>query len=204
VTEVNDLPSSSSAEPSGRPEADVARHAARALLRSALVSLLLVVLYFTLPLDAQLATPAGLLLLGGLVGFTALLVWHLRSIVSSPYPRARTAAALTTTLTVFVVLFASVYLVMSNSDPGSFSEPLSRLDAAYFTITVFATVGFGDIVAVSPPARAATMVQMLGDVVLVGVVARLMIGAMRRGLENRGDLSSRNDSDKESPHDGGN
>lgn len=162
----------------------------RALLRSSLVSLLLVVLYFALPITDQLVTPTGLLLVGGLVGLTVLLAWHLRSIVTSPYPRARAAAALTTTLTVFLVLFSTVYFAMSRSDPDSFSEPLSRLDAAYFTITVFATVGFGDIVAGSAAARAVLTVQMLGDVVLVGVVARLVIGAMRRGLERRPDAPS--------------
>jgi hypothetical protein len=155
-----------------------------------LVSLLLVVLYFALPLTDQLATPTGLILLGGLVGLTALLAWHLKSIVTSPYPRARAAAALTTTMTVFLVLFSTVYVLMSRSDPDSFSEPLSRLDALYFTITVFATVGFGDIIAVTAAARAVTTVQMLGDVVLVGVVARLVVGAMRRGLERRPDAPS--------------
>ena len=150
-----------------------------------MVSVVLVVLYFALPLTDQLVTPTGLILLVGLLGLTALLTWHLRSIVTSPYPRARAAAALTTTMTVFLVLFSTVYVLMSRSDPDSYSEPLSRLDALYFTITVFATVGFGDIIAVSAPARAVTTVQMLGDVVLVGVVARLVIGAMRRGLERR-------------------
>jgi voltage-gated potassium channel len=202
VTEVSDL-RASSAEPFGRHDVALARHAVRALLRSALVSILLVVLYFALPLTGELGTPAGLLLIGGMVGFTALLVWHLHSIVNSPYPRARAVAALTTTMTVFVVLFSTVYLLMSRSDPDSFSEPLSRLDAAYFTITVFSTVGFGDIAPLLPAARAATTAQMLGDVVLVGIVARLVIGAMRRGLENRGDPTARSDSDKETPDNSG-
>lgn len=167
------------------------------MLRSSLVSVLLVVLYFALPVTHELGTPTGVLLLGGLVGLAALLTWHLRSIVTSPYPRARAVAALTTTVTVFLVLFSTVYVAMSRSDPQSFSEPLSRLDAAYFAITVFATVGFGDIIAVSAAARAVTTVQMLGDVVLVGLVARLVIGAMRRGLERRPDTTSPSPDPKE-------
>jgi hypothetical protein len=158
-----------------------------------------VILYFAVPFTDELVTPTGLLLVGGLVGLTALMTWHLRSIVTSPYPRARAAAALTTSLTVFLVLFSTVYVLMSRSDHDSFSEPLSRLDAAYFTITVFATVGFGDIIAVSAPARAVTTVQMLGDVVLVGVVARLVVGAVRRGLERRPDTQSSPDPKETSP-----
>lgn len=186
-------------EVSNRPASATSRDAVRALVRSAAVSVLLVVLYFVLPLTPHVATPAGLLLVGGLVGVTVLLGWHLRSIVNSPYPRARAAAALTTTVTVFVVLFSTVYVVMSRSDAGSFSEPLSRLDALYFTITVFATVGFGDITAVTPTARAAITVQMLGDVVLVGIVARLVVVAMQRGLERRSDARTSSSSDKELP-----
>ena len=33
--------------------------------------------------------------------------------------------------------------------PGAFTERMNRLDSLYFVITVFATVGFGDITAAS-------------------------------------------------------
>ena len=36
---------------------------------------------------------------------------------------------------------------------GNFSEPLTRTDALYFTVTVFSTVGFGDITAKTEAAR---------------------------------------------------
>lgn len=198
MTEVSNRPASPSGQQGG-PDGAARRYAVRSLVRSTVVSVLLVVLYFALPVTTHVATPAGLLLAGGLVGVTALLGWHLRSIVTSPYPRARAVAALTTTVTVFILLFSTVYVVMSRSDSESFSEPVSRLDAVYFTITVFATVGFGDITAVTPAARAVTTVQMLGDVVLVGIVARLVVGAVRRGLERRPDARSPSSSDKELP-----
>ncbi|MFI1280985.1 ion channel [Streptomyces sp. NPDC020858] len=34
---------------------------------------------------------------------------------------------------------------MEHSAPGSFSEPLSRTDGLHFEMTVFSTVGFGDV-----------------------------------------------------------
>ena len=34
---------------------------------------------------------------------------------------------------------------MAASDPAGFSQPLDRTTALYFTMTVLATVGFGDI-----------------------------------------------------------
>jgi hypothetical protein len=53
-------------------------------------------------------------------------------------------------------------------------------------LVVFATVGFGDIVPVTAGARGVTTVQMLGDVVIVGLVAHVIVGAMRMGLRRRG------------------
>ena len=46
---------------------------------------------------------------------------------------------------------------------------------------MFATVGFGDITPVTSAARAATTLQMVGDVILVGLVAQVIVGAMRSG-----------------------
>ena|SRR4051812_23502166 len=171
--------------PPTRREPDIRRRAARALVSSGFVSIAVVTLYFVLPLSSAVSTATVLVLAGGLVAVAILLVWHLRSIIRSPYPRVRAVAALATTVPVFLVVFATTYFVMSRTDPAQFSEPLSRLDAAYYTVTIFATVGFGDITPVTPAARATTTLQMVGDVILVGLVAQVIVGAMRQGLRRR-------------------
>jgi hypothetical protein len=74
---------------------------------------------------------------------------------------------------------------MADADAGAFSEPLSRTDALYLTITVFSTVGFGDITPKTDLARVATMVQMLGDLLAVGLVLHVMVGAVKAGLQRR-------------------
>jgi len=91
-----------------------------------------------------------------------------------------------------IVLFvlATTYFISSQSAPSAYSEPLSRLDALYFSVTVFSTVGFGDIVPVSSLARVLTMAQMIGDVVVIGLVVRVMIAAMRQGLRRHGARSA--------------
>lgn len=165
--------------------APVRRRAARSLLSSGLVSTVVIVCYFVLPFTSAFTTSTVLLLGLGLVGVTGLLVWHLRSILRSPYPRVRAVAALATTVPLFLVLFATTYFVMSRTEQADFSEPLSRLDAAYYTVTVFATVGFGDITPVTPAARAATTLQMLGGVLFIGLVAQVIIGAVRRGVHRQ-------------------
>jgi hypothetical protein len=161
------------------------RKAVRTVVHSALGAVLTVVAYFVLPLTGIVTTATALTLATGLALILAVLVWNVRSILVSSHPRVQAAAALTTTVPLFLVVFAASYYVMSRGAPGSFNEPLSRVSSAYFTITVFATVGFGDIVPVTTAARIATSVQMIGDVILVGIGARIILGAARRGVSRK-------------------
>jgi hypothetical protein len=162
------------------------RATARALLGSGLVSGVVVVAYFLLPLSSSLTdNDTTLVLAAGLLVIAALLWWHVRSILRSPHPVLRAVTALATTVPVFLTLFAGTYFVMSTIAPAQFSEPLSRLDAVYYTVTIFATVGFGDITPVSAPARATATLQMVGDIILVGLVVQVIVGAMRKGLQRK-------------------
>src|SRR3954470_23186364 len=81
------------------------RRTVGALVSSAIVSTIVVVGYFVLPLSSALTTTTGLVLAGGLLAVTLLLIWHMRSIIRSPYPRVRAVAALATTVPVFLVVF---------------------------------------------------------------------------------------------------
>lgn len=161
------------------------RYAVVALVRSGFVTVAVVCAYFGLPFDGSFDRRPTTVLLAGLVIVTALLVWQLRGVVRSPYPRVRTIAALTTALPLFLIVFATTFFISSQAAPDAWSEPLSRLDALYFAVTVFSTVGFGDIVPVSGLARVLAMTQMLADVILVGLVVRVMIAAMRQGIRRR-------------------
>ena len=87
-----------------------------------------------------------------------------------------------TIISLFLVLFAWLYLTMSISNPAAFGVLLTRTSSLYFTITVFSTVGFGDITPKSDPARIVAMVQMLTDLADLAVVVRLILGAATRGM----------------------
>ncbi|SEO43833.1 potassium channel family protein [Actinacidiphila rubida] len=150
-----------------------------AVLRAVVTPAVLLVLYYTLPLDHPL-TPAkaGWFVLGFLV-FAAAVTWQVYSITRSAHPRLRAIEALVVLVPVFLLMFAGTYYLLAADHQGSFTQPLSRTDALYFTVTVFATVGFGDIAAKTTTARVLVTLQMIADLVLVGLVAKLLLGAVQ-------------------------
>jgi hypothetical protein len=161
------------------------RQVVRALLRASVTATALVVLYFTLPLTGSLDRSTAWLLALGLLAFAGIVTWQVRSVLRSRYPGLRAIESLATAIPLFLLLFAVVYLRMAEADAGAFSEPLGRTDALYFALTVFSTVGFGDITPRTDPARVVTMVQMLGDLLVVGLVLNVMVGAVKTGRQRR-------------------
>jgi voltage-gated potassium channel len=155
------------------------------LLRSAASVALLVVVYYTAPLDQPLDTGTLIGFGIGLLVFAAVIAWQVRGILESDIPRLRAIQAVSIGLPLLLLLFASAYIVVARTQPDSFTEALSRTDALYFTVTVFATVGFGDITPKSELARILTMTQMLMGLVAVGVVAKIVLGAVEVAVRRR-------------------
>jgi hypothetical protein len=110
------------------------------------------------------------------------ILWQVRRILHAEYPELRAIEALGVILAIFLVLFSALYLSMSHSSGSTFTQSLDHMGALYFTVTVFSTVGFGDITAKTDGARALVSVQMILDLVLIGVVVRLLVTAARKSL----------------------
>jgi voltage-gated potassium channel len=151
------------------------------IARTLLTPVCLVILYLLLPFDREF-TPGTLAALGaGIFAMALLVAWQVRSILRSPHPALQAVEAVALSLPLFLLLFAATYTLLSDSHPAAFTEPLSRFDSLYFVVTVFTTVGFGDITAVSTLARVLVTVQMVGDLVLIGLVLRVFLTAVDRG-----------------------
>ncbi len=147
--------------------------------------MVLVVLYYVLPLDHVANTaPLWAVLVVGLVILLAISTWQVRAILGARYPALRAAEALAITVPLFLLLFASAYFVMEQGSPASFSHSLTRTDALYFTVTTFSTVGYGDITATSQTARVVVTVQMLLDLLALGLGIRVFIGAVQRARQS--------------------
>ncbi|MCX5195972.1 ion channel [Streptomyces sp. NBC_00249] len=165
------------------------------LLRCSGVVVLLTALYYLAPLDHGFGVVTVGALFTGLLLFGCVIAWQVSAITRSEHPRLQALEALATAVPLFLLLFSSTYYLLSLNRPGAFSEPLDRTDALYFTVTVFATVGFGDIVPTTTGCRALTTVQMIADLIVVGLVVKLLFGAVQIGLsrnppggEGRNDL----------------
>lgn len=161
------------------------RFVTRALLRSAVTSVVLLVVYYLLPLDQELDATLAVEFTLGLVLLALTTAWELRQVIRSENPRLRAIQGIALGIPMFLLLFAATYVVIATNLRGSFTEPLTRTDSLYFTITVFTTVGFGDIAPVSQPARIVTTIQMLVGLALVGLVAKVMLGAVQEGMRRR-------------------
>jgi voltage-gated potassium channel len=169
-----------------------------AIMRTLLTSAGMLVLYFVLPLDRSFSVGTLFALAGGVVATGALVAWQVRSILRSRHPALRAVENIALSLPLFLLLFAAAYAVLSGSEPAAFTEPLNRVDCLYFVVTVFATVGFGDISAVSELARVLVTVQMVGDLLLIGLVLRVFVTAVDRGRRRAaapGDSVTRRDAD---------
>src|SRR4249919_981706 len=151
------------------------------LLRALASTIALVAVYYLLPLDESSIGILVLILTIGLVGLVGLVTFQVRSIARSRFPGLRAVEALATSIPLFLLLFAATYFILGRFSAGSFSEPLTRTDALYFTVTVFATVGFGDITATTEGARALVTGQMVAGIVIVGIGARIIVDAVKHG-----------------------
>jgi voltage-gated potassium channel len=155
----------------------------RAIFKSAatigVVCVLIVGAFYLLPFD-QLSGDRSLLRLSVVIALVAaVFLWQIRRITTAELPELRAVEALGIVIVVFLVGFSIVYLSMSHSNPRTFSQSLDHTRALYFTITIFSTVGFGDITPRTDTARLIVSAQMLLDLALIGAVVRLIFNAAR-------------------------
>jgi voltage-gated potassium channel len=132
-----------------------------------------------------------------LVIFGVVVAIQIPAIIKAKYPNLRAIEALAVTVPLFLLIFSRIYLSNSLTDPAVFTHPLDNTAALYFTVTVFATVGFGDIVAQTNGMRLLVTLQMLLDLAVLGLVIKLLTSAAQRGVQRRHEL--RGDTDGTDP-----
>ncbi|WP_211160174.1 potassium channel family protein [Microbacterium thalassium] len=155
------------------------------LLRALIAAVILVTLYFVIPLDWIDGLSVALALLVAAAILIGVSVWQVLAIIRAGEPGIRAIEALAVIAPLYLLVFAATYFLMAHNDPASFSAELGRMDALYFTVTVFATVGFGDITAVGESARVIVTVQMVLNLILLGAGVRLLTMAVKHGRSEK-------------------
>jgi len=175
------------------PAAERRRLVVIGLLRASATTVMVVAAYYLLPLNNLAGISLAVTLAVGLLALTAVVAYQVRAIIRHPHSAVRAIEALAITVPVFLLLFAATYFMMEQANADNFNvDSLTRTDSLYFTVTVFATVGFGDIAATSQVARVAVIAQMIFDLLVLGLVVKVFVGAVEIG---RGLRTTRNDSD---------
>jgi voltage-gated potassium channel len=155
------------------------------VLRTSVSVALLLIIYAVFPIEPLASTETVTRLLIAL-GILALVIGlQLQAIMSANYPQLRAIEAVVVAVTVFIVLFALLYVGLAEANPANFTRSLDRISAFYFTVTILSTVGFGDIAADTDLARLVVTVQMLLDLTLLAIVVRVFFGAARSGAAAR-------------------
>lgn len=178
------MPRKKGGEVTPRRLSDLEPHRRRPVVIRAVVSIALtwVASYYLAPIGRAGRVREGLWLVIGLLLVGVLVFRRTRQILAADFPGLRAVEGLAVILPLFLLVFAALYLALSQVTASSFSQELDHTRALYFAITVFATVGFGDITPTTNTARIIVSIQMLLDLVLIGLVVRLFINAAKSRL----------------------
>jgi len=168
------------------------RGIALGLLRALAAAAALLTVYFLAPLDRVTAASMLAFMVAGLLVLVALTGFQVWAIFRAKHPGVRAVEALATTVPLFLLVFSATYFMMSHTNAGSFStQALTRIDSLYFTVTVFSTVGFGDISPASQAARLVVTGQIILNLIVLGFGVRLIAGAAQQARQGSVDGGNR-------------
>jgi voltage-gated potassium channel len=148
-----------------------------AILRPALTCVLVLALYYAVPVELGSSKSLLLLRIGvsiaAGVGITWLIVRQITFHIEDP--RAASPATLLTALVGGVALFALADYTIAVSAPGQFVGLRTKTDGLYFALTTLTTVGFGDVHAAGQLARGVLIVQLVFNVVVIATGASVLM-----------------------------
>jgi hypothetical protein len=149
----------------------------RMLAHTTVALALLTSTYYLVPLrmDWQDSWQQGRLGLcvAGLLAVGVLFVRSARRSSKQP-PRYLRIQWLLSSLYMLVLLFAFVYALLGIEGSGQFAGISDRTDALYFSVTLVATVGFGDIHPTGTVAQLVVTAHMLFNLIYLGTALRLL------------------------------
>jgi voltage-gated potassium channel len=154
-------------------------------VRTGVSAALIFGLYALLPVTSTSDATSVVVLVAGVILLGIIVAVRVQQIQQDPRPGLRAAEALALVVPLFVALFSWSYVLLSAADPGAFSEPLNRIDAAYFCLMILSTVGFGDISPTSDLSRLLVAGQIVISLTLLAGAVRAILLAARTAAAGR-------------------
>jgi hypothetical protein len=108
---------------------------AQAILTASVVATLIVLVYFGFPLTRTLPERSVILFVVSLVLVGMVWIAQILATLQSPYPNLRAMESLGTSVPLYLVTFAATHYLIEYRHAGSYSQPMTRLDALYFATT---------------------------------------------------------------------
>jgi voltage-gated potassium channel len=117
--------------------------------------------------------------------FATVIAWEIRRILRADLPQLRAAEAVAVSVAVFLCVYATTYVTLSDLGPENFTQQLNRTGGLYFAIVTFGTVGYGDIAPRMDLARIVVSSQVLGDLLFIALGLRAIFGISKLTLSRR-------------------
>jgi hypothetical protein len=157
----------------------------RKIVLTALTALIPLGLYFVIPLDDRLGKVlAVVLVVGAAAALLPLSVHHARLVLRSKQPLFDATRCMVSGLVFLITAFSVSYYVLGTAYADQIKGIATKLDALYFTVTILATVGFGDITATGQVARGVVTAQMIVNLAVLAVALRVVSWALKeRGAD---------------------
>jgi voltage-gated potassium channel len=143
------------------------------------------VAYFAIPLDKEFGRLLAVaLVLVAAASLIPLSIRQAQKVLRSNDPLFDAMRCIVSALVFLVISFSCAYFVLATSYDNEIQGLKTKLDALYFTVTVLATVGFGDITATGQAGRAVVTGQMIVNFAVLAVALRVVSWALKeRGPE---------------------
>jgi hypothetical protein len=168
-----------------KPSKETAMTGWRRWLRMSATLVVVLVLYFTVPVPFEIEASYVVQLLVSLAALALLAVAVLSEVRHQMADADRRIDGLVLALMVSVLGFALGFYVMAERTPAQLPGLDTRVDALYFTMTTLLTIGYGDIHAAGQAARVLVLVQMVFNVVIIATAASTLTSRLRTRAEVR-------------------
>jgi voltage-gated potassium channel len=158
-------------------------HAGRHLGVTVVLVVLATAAYFAIPVPGRMQEFWWAVLFGcGVVVLGLLILLSIRRLLRAGEAARIRGLALLLVLTVLFFSWCDHSVAVL---PGQFADLHTKIDALYFNISTLSTVGFGDVHATGQLARAAVTVQIVFNLVFIGLGAGIVSGFLRTRATRR-------------------